>query len=160
MARLIKLLDNRQLFFIALIWLIIWIAAQMWPATWWMRVDYVLVEGGEPYEPLIMDVSREIRRPFVGHYHVLVRERMRDMDGTDHWVVVCSGHGGGNYIPSSPLSDPVTLEWWSGGHCDILHPGVYRIDTTWRWTPRPWPAQQKQVKSNVFTVGEPGKGSR
>jgi len=49
--------------------------------------------------------------------------------------LLCEAEGGPiMYRRDAVLPDPVTLKWWTNGHCQKIPPGIVEIDTT--WTPR------------------------
>jgi hypothetical protein len=138
-------------------WLLFWLAGAylafrllvaFWPAGWWMSVERVVAFDGVANADVILDVDRVIHRPFRAEWSVLVR----GYDG-GRWVIWCTAHGAGNYIPTAALPDPLTLEWWTDGECVTPPPGRYMISTIWTIQgTHTLPDKVIQTASNVFEV--------
>jgi len=125
--RLIGVVQSRFVFWTMLIWLVVFMVAQVWPSSWWMDVRRVLVFDGIAGAEIVMSVDREINRPFIADWAVAVR-RQADRG----WVVHCAATGQSRYNVDSVLPDPLTLDWWTDGKCQkITIPGQYRISTIW-----------------------------
>lgn len=117
------------------------------PASFWLDVGQIKVYDSKAGEPIRMEVSREIHRPFSGEWSVLVRKKRGE-----HWIVVCPGYGMVNYRPDAELPDPLTLEWWTDGACPALAAGTYLLTTSWVLYPAYLPRKMVQITSNEFTV--------
>lgn len=144
-----KVLRHNLTFFLMAGVLIGWLAAQMWPASYWLRVHNFAVFDGPADADVIMSVDREIRRPFEARRDVLVREIVGD--GT---VVVCLESGSGDYRVDAALPSPLTLKSWTNGQCPSLPPGKYLVSTIWHIDAEPMPAKVVRAVSNVFDIQE------
>ena len=120
--------------------------AMHWPASWWLRNAVTFVHDAQVGAPVFMDVEREIRRPFLAEWTVIVRKLENN-----GWSVACTAHGKGNYLPGAALPDPLTLEWWTDGQCSHPPPGRLYLTTIWR-IDGPAGKRPVVVTSNVFEV--------
>lgn len=118
-----------------------------------MEPKSMLVFDGPPNGPLVLEVDREIHRPFNGAWNVTIRKRRNDA-----WTIYCSASGENDYDPNASLPEPVTLNWWTNRQCLPLSPGVYSITTTWTIKgSMGLPDKYTKLVSNVFTVSDPKK---
>jgi hypothetical protein len=78
-------------------------------------------------DTVIMHVNRTIHAPITMSYAVRVFQMTHA--GA---VLICVSQGGPfRYRPDAVMPDPVTLEWWTGGHCPEIPHGPAQIETTW-----------------------------
>ena len=119
---------------------------QAWPASYWLDNVIVTVFDAPVDEPVIMSVSRDINRPFIADWNVLVRKQ-----AGNNWKIVCTASGRGDYRPDAILPSPVTLDWWTDGQCPNPPEGNIFITTIWTLETL---AGNKTVvtQSNVFRV--------
>lgn len=121
---------------------------QMRPASDFMVVRSVHVEGTNIGVAPQMRVDREIRRGFIGNWVADV-ERFRN----GRFVLVCSAAGHGNYSPDNDLPDDLDLDWWTyPTKCTPTVPGQYRVSTRWRIEPPSGAVKEVEADSNVFEV--------
>ena len=121
------------------------------PASFWFTVENVTVLDVETGYNIPMNVTRTIKRPFKGEYHVEVRT-------FSGYTIACEAHGQVDYAPSATFPEPLTLTWWgfSDPRCGNLPDGQYNIKTTWE-VERLWgwlPDANVVAFSNFFTVGK------
>lgn len=102
-------------------------------ADFWMTVEKLDVQDVTQGEPILIDYSRTIRRPFTADWRVKVR-RFTD-DGLE-WVCA-TPISREDYDAKSRLPRPVTLQWfaWTDPRCYDLQPGRYEIAATWEINP-------------------------
>lgn len=150
-ARFIHWSQSWPVFIGMSIWLVLWSALHLVPASWWMHVRYIQVKDTQAGRAVEMIVDREIRHEFYGQWSVHLRKKR---DGG--WETIDCGDGSNTYRTTSIFPAPLTLEWWSDGACSVLPPGTYQISTQWQIYPGGlWPPKQISVLSNVFHV-QPG----
>lgn len=144
-----KMLDSTKLFIAMAVWLAVWLAANLWPASFWYEANSVQIIDAQADAPISMLVDRTIHRPFVGEWVATVRRV-----GPSGVELYCSGSGRANYRPKNDLPAVVTLGWWTGGACNTLPGGDYVVDTTWQINPGTAFLPDKHVRntSNVFHV--------
>lgn len=149
MRSYLRLSESRTILAASALWLSAWLTLQLWPATWWILPRVVIVENAAAGAPIRMTVLRDIRRDFEGAWSVQV---MRSVDRG--WSQECPGSGEATYRTTAVLPGDLDLGWWTGGACQTLPPGTYRVVTTWtvksHWF---WPEKRVTVDSNVFGVG-------
>jgi len=126
-----------------------WFTATLWPPSYWLDVDEVIVFDGPAESDVFMRVDRDIRRPFHAQWDVLVREL-----ATGGSTVVCAARGHGDYRVDAVLPDPLTLDWWTEGQCPTLPPGEYFISTVWVIEGGSLPDKLVRSESNVFRITE------
>lgn len=98
-------------------------------------------------EPVTMQVEREIKRPFLADWSVVVRTVTPE--GLQQHCEAQSPPR--DYSPDARLPDPLTLDWWTGGQCAPLPVGQHLVSTT--WTVRLAGADVPvSITSNVFEV--------
>lgn len=103
-----------------------WVSNFWPPAAYWYELRQLHVEDARTGEPIVLRVDREIHKPFVGKFGVVVRKRVEN-----GWLVVCNGSGGGDYRVDAVLPVPLTLDWWSNRACPTINePGEYMLTTT------------------------------
>jgi hypothetical protein len=74
-----------------------------------------------------LHVDRAIHAPITMSYSIRVFQMTHS--GA---VLSCVAQGGPfRYRPDAVLPNPVTLDWWTGGHCPEIPPGQAQIETTW-----------------------------
>ena len=147
-GRIKQALAHPLALWLALAYLAFKAAVIFWPASWWFEVRRVLVFDAIAGAEVLMEVDREIHRPFLANWFVVVR---RYNDGA--WEVVCTADGSADYRPEAALPDPLTLDWWTQGACPSLPPGRYLVSTIWTIPGRrTLPDKVVQTASNVFTV--------
>lgn len=117
------------------------------PATYWMRVDSVVVADAMQGDPVIMHVSRTVYRPFSGEWLATVRRI--DVDGP---VAACFSSGRNHYTTDAKLPNPLTLDWWTHPIKCNLPEGRYRLDTIWTISVEGYPQKTLSIASNVFEV--------
>ena len=119
------------------------------PATTWFEVRRVAVQdtivGASPR----MYVDRIIRRPFRSRWFVEIERK-----AGDRYVLWCHNNGVSNYEIDNDLPEPLTLLWWLEAECK-LPPGVYRVDTFWRWEVFGGFERSIRQISNDFKVSAP-----
>ena len=120
------------------------------PSFWYQIEDIVVFDVPEG-EEIVLDVDREIRRPFTARWSVLVREYSESASG---WEIVCVARGHGDYRPDATLPEPLTLRWWTNGQCPQLEPGRYMISTVWRIDAPTLGERVVARDSNIFVVGD------
>lgn len=126
------------------------LSATFWPTSWWFDVDRVHVRDAKVGEAVIMEVDRNIKRPFDATWDVALRRQT-----PSGWVIVCTAQGATDYSPDASFPDPLTLAWWTNDHCGpALTPGRYRLHTTWQLEPDYNPTKRVKRVSNIFEVKE------
>lgn len=74
-----------------------------------------------------LKVSRIIHGPIEMQFTVRIMS-----ENAGGWSQFCKAESGVfQYRPEAVLPEPVTLDWWTDGHCPSLPPGPVRIITTW-----------------------------
>lgn len=144
---MVRLILRQWVFFLALSWLIVWSALQLWPTSYWMTVSRVHAFDTPHKEDVVMDVDRVIARPFVGQWSVLVRSW-----SDKGWEIYCTAQGSADYRPDAVLPDPLTLAWWTNGQCLTPDTGTYFISTIWSIKHAILPEKIISAESNVFRV--------
>ena len=96
----------------------------------YLEVDRVYVSDSEtcqPMDTIYMEVSREIKTPFLGTYLVELRTFP---EGAIVFPVATETL---QYRPTNTKPDSITLSWWSGRQWDglCIDPGRYQVRTTW-----------------------------
>jgi hypothetical protein len=95
-----------------------------------------------------IEVDRIIWRDFHGQWLAEVEQQQRG----GGFAVVCAESGYSNYRTDAVMPDQLDLDWWTyPRHCE-LEPGIYRVDTVWRWQPPGFPIKETRYMSNTFTV--------
>jgi hypothetical protein len=123
-------------------------ALQLWPAAYWLEVRSVVVRDTVAGTVPVMDVEREVKRPFRADWTVEV-ERQSSRGG---FYGVCTGTGSNNYRPESILPEPLTLDWWTWPvECDLT-PGRYQVETRWTINPTGFPAKEVVILSPPFVI--------
>ena len=105
----------------------------LFPAWHWFEVDRVEVLAAVEGQPVPMEYSRDIKRPFVGDWRVKVWRA----EG-DEWLPVCATPvTRETYEPGTKLPDPVTLEWfaYTDPDCYRLEAGDYQMEVVWTINP-------------------------
>ena len=125
-----------------------WLAYAVPPASWWLRAGPILAFDAPSGANVVLEINREIRRPFNAEWRVLVRRHQSQLG----WVVVCTASGGGNYRPDASLPVPLTLDWWTDGQCPYPPEGQIMVSTIWRIHTGLPGVRQVVSESNVFTV--------
>jgi len=139
-------LDLNWFLLVAGAWVILVVTA-LWPASYWLQVDYVIVHDTVEGTPPRMSVSRTIKRPFLGSWLATVLERE-----SGGFSAYCPAPGVNDYRPENVLPDDLDLNWWTfPKECD-LPPGDYKVSTVWMIDPPLMPRKTIRVMSNVFTV--------
>lgn len=117
------------------------------PPSFWFEVERVhvhdAVEGSTP----LMEVDREIKRPFRGHWVATVMRK-----GKTGFYTFCMARGENDYSPDSHLPDVVDLNWWTWPTRCILPAGTYQLRTYWSIQPPLLPAKELRITSNVFQI--------
>ena len=131
----------------------LWWALQSLPTSgYYFRASSMVVPDVPVSADVVLLVDREIVRPVYGEWVVTVRRY------TGHgWTLACPpARGASDYSPQAALPQPLTLDWWTEGQCNITEPGRYFISTTWKFHPRRLPGTRRTAPlvSNVFTVAE------
>lgn len=121
--------------------------AEREPAENWFKVASVTVSDTKEGQPIIMSVSREIRRPFAGSWVATVR---RVDDGGVS--VFCTAYGSSSYRPNATFPKPLTLDWWTHPMKCALPKGKYRLDTVWSFDVMNNVTKTVTADSNVFEV--------
>ena len=131
----------------------LWWALQVFPAaSFYYEARSMIVPDLPHGADVVMLVDREVKRPVYGRWTVTVRR----YEGGG-WVMACApARGSSDYSPQASLPDPLTLDWWTEGQCEITEPGRYFITTTWAFEPRRLPGTRRSVPlvSNVFAIAE------
>ena len=104
-----------------------WLAACE-PSENWFRVASLTVADTKEGEPITMNVSRVINRPFVGQWVATVRRV--DEAG---FVVMCNAYGSSSYRVGAKYPQPLTLDWWTRPMKCALPKGRYKLDTVWQF---------------------------
>lgn len=125
------------------------LVASVWLASWWYSIRSVVVFDSVVGADVLMQVDRQIHRPFIGSWSVLVRRQTDDGKG---WEVVCAAHGRSDYRTDARLPDPLTLDWWTAGQCPRPPAGRILISTIWTIEPVLGRAKAVVAESNFFTV--------
>lgn len=144
-----RVIESRLVVVLMLVWLALFSAGLLWPASWWLDVRSVTVSDGK--WPPVMVVDRDIRRDFYGSYNVAV---YRYENGG--WVAVCTARRERLYRAGAHLPAALTLEWWTdGGDCSASKlnvPGRYNMTTTWVINMPYLPDREVSVRSNIWSV--------
>ena len=119
----------------------------LWPAAWWIHVKDVMIRSAAYGSPLPMVVDREVRRPFLGEWHVTIRQ----WDGAG-WLTWCNASGRSNYRPDARYPKNLSLQWWTDGQCHPLPVGRYKVTTAWTVEGDLLPDKHVAVDSNIFEV--------
>lgn len=120
----------------------------VWPASYWMEVRDVEIRSAPFGQPLPMVVDREIKRPFLGSWHVTIRQ----WDGLG-WLTWCNADGRSNYRADARFPRDLALQWWTDGQCHPLQAGRYRVTTTWTIHSSGFlPDKTVTADSNIFEV--------
>jgi hypothetical protein len=119
----------------------------MTPPSYWFDVTGVTVADSRVGEPIVMNVTRTINRPFSGSWVASVRKMTpRGLE------LQCSAYGRNEYLVESLLPAPLTLDWWTNPiKCD-LPVGRYRLDTVWTIEVPSHEPKIVSAQSNVFDV--------
>lgn len=72
-------------------------------------------------------VDRVVKREVPMSYAV----RVFQVDDRGAHLVCAAEHGPYMYRPDALLPSPVTLDWWTGGDCNVIPHGQVEIETTW-----------------------------
>lgn len=149
MNKITRTLDNTAIFLLALCFLFFQAVVNFWPASYWLKVDFVKAVSVKQGERVPMLVDRTINRPFTGEWVVSVK-RFVELG----WVHHCHGTGKANYKPGGNLPTDLDLEWWTAGACKSLPAGSYIIETSWKIKPTFdfLPERQVSATSNIFEV--------
>lgn len=133
---------------VALICWAAWAAVtDLWPASRWLEVNSVVVLNGKAWEPLAMEVHRDVKDDFTATWTASVRS----IDGH----VVCSGSATSNYRQGANLPPDTTLSWWTNGGCNSLPSGRYYLATDWRIHAHSiWPEKVVSIDSPMFEVSQ------
>lgn len=123
-----------------------WLAERE-PAENWFRVASITISDTKEGEPVIMNVSREIRRPFVGSWVATIR-RMDDTGVT----VFCNAFGTSSYKPDATLPKPLTLDWWTHPMKCAIPKGKYKLGTVWTFDVANNVTKVVTADSNIFEV--------
>jgi len=150
---IVRVWKSHLTFWFMLALIAFWGVAYVWPPSWFLSVDSIFVHNSMSRQEVYMRVDREIKRPFIARWDVLVREV--DSKGSQ---VVCSSSGGGDYTPDGKLPNPLTLSWWTSGACETLAPGVYYVSTVWTIEGGGLPDKVIKVESNIFEVEDIDNG--
>lgn len=122
---------------------------QAWPSSHWLSDVEVQVFDSTPGNDVFMVVDRNINRPFVAEWNVLVRQQ-----AGEGWTIVCTARGKSVYRADSILPDPLTLDWWTDGQCPyVKETGKTFVSTIWTIETR---AGNKTVilDSNIFRIDQ------
>lgn len=125
-----------------------WLTYALPPASHWLRAGPILAFDAPVGSHVVLEIDREIRRPFTAQWRVLVRR----FEPSQGWVVVCAASGGGDYRPDAALPQPLTLDWWTDGQCPHPPEGRIMVSTVWRIDTGLPGVRQVISESNVFTV--------
>jgi len=124
--------------------------AEFVPNSWWLRVDRIHVfdttEGTSPK----MVVSREISRAFRAEWVVTIKKAKNEGEDSVYYRE-CSSFGEGDYRPETILPPNLDLDWWTIPIKCNLKPGVYILDTSWKFNAL-FSDRTVRVLSNVFVV--------
>lgn len=117
--------------------------------SWWLQVDRVTAFDAPAGAAVVMEVDREVRRPFTADWRVLVRR----WQGSG-WEIVCLASGGGDYRPDAVLPSPLTLDWWTDGQCPTPPSGQIMVSTVWTINTALPGVRTVVAESNVFRIEE------
>lgn len=117
--------------------------------SWWLDVDRVTVFDAPAGAAVVMEVDREVRRPFTADWRVLVRRWTGE-----GWLIVCTASGDGDYRPDDVLPSPLTLDWWTDGQCPHPPEGQIMVSTVWTINTALPGVRTVVAESNVFRVSE------
>jgi len=117
--------------------------------SWWLRVNRMTAFDAPAGASVVMEVDRELRRPFTADWRVLVRQWQ-----DDGWLIVCLASGGGDYRPDAVLPSPLMLDWWTDGQCTHPPAGQLMISTVWTINTALPGVRTVVAESNVFRVSE------
>ena len=128
-----------------------WGAYAVPSASWWLRVGPIVAFDAPAGAHVVLEIDREIRRPFTATWRVLVRRH----EPSQGWVVVCTANGGGDYRTDAVLPQPLTLDWWTDGQCPYPPEGQIMVSTVWHVNTGLPGVRQVVSESNIFTVRAP-----
>lgn len=130
-------------------WLML-LAPVLWPASWWFRVDRVFVHDAVAGSTPMIDVERQIVRPFRGKWIATVQRR----NAAGGFYAYCTARNNGDYRPDNALPDTVDLNWWTWPVECRLPIGTYRLNTLWTIQAPLFPDKEVRITSNVFTIAQ------
>lgn len=117
-------------------------------SSFWFKPELVVVQDAPVKTSPKMGFTREIKRPVLMRYSVIVRDV--------HLAVVCESPSPLiEYKPDATLPEDLDLDWWTDGDCPTLPTGTYIVETCWTATERFWgllPDRSACVASNTFRV--------
>ena len=136
------------------VWLAAYLAAHLWPASYWFEAHSVSAGPARVGEAVPMLVNRETHHEFEGSWVATIRIWEEEGLAGAGWVVYCTATGSARYTPDSKLPHALTLKWWTDGKCPALDAGRYIISTAWTIQPNMpfFPAKRVSVDSNIFEV--------
>ena len=135
---------------IAVLWLVVYTTAHLWPASYWLEVRSVRVTDATPNTQPLLYVDRTINRPFQGTWNVTIKR----IDAHQE-MVACAENAVVFYEPKHRLPPVITLGWWTNGTCTSLPPGFYVVDTIWDIKGNAiMPTKSVHTTSNVFEIRE------
>lgn len=128
---------------------IFFITLSLWPASFWLKVNEISVDDSFVGDTIVLNVDREILRPFYADWTVTIRENVND-----GYVIRCYTQASTDYRTDAKFPEPLTLTWWSNGQCDKLKEGSYIMTTTWDIRPNipGLPKKTLTVESNPFRI--------
>ena len=144
-----KLFDSPIAFIAMLLWLVVFVAAHLWPASFWLDVNTVQVLNARAGQPVTMLVDRTIKHGFHGEWTVTIRRKT-----VDGFVNMPSVTRRTNYDAGAALPNPVDLGWWTDDVYKTLPAGTYHITTTWTVLSPLGVLADKRIRldSNIFEV--------
>lgn len=142
-------LNNTKMFIVMSVFLTLYAAAHLWPASFWFEVISVRAGPSKAGHVVPMLVDRTIHRPFLGEWTVSVKRFV-----SVGWVNHCTASGRAHYEKGAELPTDLDLNWWTNGACQTLPEGRYAIETTWHIQPTfaVLPERRVNAKSNIFEV--------
>lgn len=133
---------------IAVLWLLAYITAHLWPASYWLEVRSVRVSDATTSTQPLLYVDRTIHRPFQGTWNVTIKRLDLHQE-----IVACAENARVFYEPKHRLPPVITLGWWTNGTCTALPPGFYVVDTIWEIRENVlMPDKSVRTTSNVFEI--------
>ena len=148
MVKALRTIKPLAPYLLGLLWLIVYVTAHLWPASYWLEVRSVRVTDATPSTQLLLYVDRTIHRPFQGSWNVTIKR----IDARQE-MVACAENAMVFYEPKHKMPPVVTLGWWTNGTCSSLPPGFYVVDTIWEIRGNMLlPSKTVHNTSNVFEI--------
>ena len=147
MAAVNRFILSWQATVVGLVWLLIFAALHLWPASYWFEARTLHIASGKPSSELEVLLDRTAHRDFHGKRII----NISNWAGTE-WVRVCTTSVDTTFGPK--VNMPVILKLGMAHQaCHPFPPGKYKALITWIIEiPGPMPDKVVSIESDVFEV--------